>query len=226
MLFKAMNNPEFQSTPLSRGETMFSNELSKRYTFQSTPLSRGETIVPPLPLFCVLFQSTPLSRGETLSLDKRFICRIISIHSPLTRGDCWLSSVLAEIRQNFNPLPSHEGRQAGMPTLRTFEYISIHSPLTRGDSTEEQELYNGELFQSTPLSRGETLHNLAVPLQLEYFNPLPSHEGRRYPHSIPPCFLIFQSTPLSRGETHLYIHYLLPIHISIHSPLTRGDLLL
>ena len=79
---------KFQSTPLSRGETVTSLNRSKSEIFQSTPLSRGETrgLTPmtlrswnfnPLPshegrpdprpsrTYHQKFQSTPLSRGET-----------------------------------------------------------------------------------------------------------------------------------------------------------------
>ena len=56
--------------------------------------------------------------------------------------------------------------------------IPIHSPLTRGD--------------------WETIQIL---LRSPYFNPLPSHEGRRGRPSSSHRIGRFQSTPLSRGET-------------------------
>ena len=77
-------------------------------------------------------------------------------------------------------------------------------------------------FQSTPLTRGETVVHAETVIQID-FNPLPSHEGR------PDFFLhlansfIFQSTPLTRGETISHFVIFADIEISIHSPHTRGD---
>ena len=56
--------------------------------------------------------------------------------------------------------------------------ISIHSPHTRGD----------------PFLRSEWQCS-------RYFNPLPSHEGRRAISSTGSASQTFQSTPLTRGET-------------------------
>ena len=58
----------------------------------------------------------------------------ISIHSPHARGDsaCWL----------LNPV---------------FDTISIHSPHARGDLRTNIEDGDYIQFQSTPLTRGETL---------------------------------------------------------------------
>ena len=145
------------------------------------------------------FQSTPLSRGETVERTYRLEGEVISIHSPLTRGD--FPRVFFPIkRDNFNPLPSHEGRPAvnaqdiaghvfqSTPlsrgeTARQVLYkglalISIHSPLTRGDYGRATRAHGHAKFQSTPLSRGETDYAVS-----ELF-------AAR-----------FQSTPLSRGET-------------------------
>ena len=57
------------------------------------------------------------------------------------------------------------------------------------------------IFQSTPLTRGETKARHAHFTDHRYFNPLPSHEGRLHPR------------PAGR----------LASVISIHSPHTRGD---
>ena len=57
----------------------------------------------------------------------------------------------------------------------------------------------------------------------QYFNPLPSCEGRPIR---PPCEkqeTAFQSTPLMRGETHMQPPEGAGRAISIHSPHARGD---
>ena len=82
-------------------------------------------------------------------------------------------------------------------------YISIHSPHTRGDRRryrsaipcrpfQSTPLTRGETivtdrgairadpFQSTPLTRGETIANIPVVRACIHFNPLPSHEGRQH----------------------------------------------
>ena len=79
---------------------------------------------------------------------------------------------------NFNPLLSYEGRHktTSFPTLSA-------------------------LFQSAPLTRGETT-----------YNPLKSANN-----------WVFQSTPLTRGETEAEQAGRIAQLISIHSPHTRGD---
>ena len=60
-------------------------------------------------MHCLLFQSTPLMRGET-KWEPSTRCDItISIHSPHARGDLQSAGML-QIKKNFNPLPSCEGR--------------------------------------------------------------------------------------------------------------------
>ena len=77
----------FQSTPLSRGETPSKEGNDRRDLFQSTPLSRGETADHMGMATPEQFQSTPLSRGETVLNWWTDTSPVISIHSPLTRGD-------------------------------------------------------------------------------------------------------------------------------------------
>ena len=78
-----------------RGETTAYIETNlEQCKFQSTPLTRGETMVGKRALYGRLFQSTPLTRGETLD------------------GFNALFSVC-----DFNPLPSHEGRQHKPPKI-------------------------------------------------------------------------------------------------------------
>ena len=102
---------------------------------------------------------------------------IISIHSPLTRGD--------RIIQSYNH----------------YHDISIHSPLTRGDYLSSFWDFLTLEFQSTPLSRGETCIMASGWRKLLHFNPLPSHEGRRrYAPYYRPSNGISIHSPLTRGD--------------------------
>ena len=144
----------------------------------------------------------------------------------------------------FNPLPSCEGRlifnlgadwtpafqstplMRGETRWRSAESwrcsISIHSPHARGDRSD----LCGRCFYAisihSPHARGDPAHNDYQPL-LQYFNPLPSCEGRLnaikntsiffHFNPLPSCegrlkaiynkicLGGFQSTPLMRGET-------------------------
>ena len=59
------------------------------------------------------------------------------------------------------------------------KFISIRSPLTRGDVALVAKGATIDLFQSTPLIRGETTARRTVTSSTAHFNPLPSYEGRR-----------------------------------------------
>ena len=139
-----------------RGETALQHELGSQAKFQSTPLMRGETRHGELiRADNAAFQSTPLMRGETGDRYSRFERAKISIHSPHARGD------------------TSTGRRA------QHIVISIHSPHARGDLKSAWR--NGRLkFQSTPLMRGETKGDIYYICAHNYFNPLPSCEGRLY----------------------------------------------
>ena len=79
---------------------------------------------------------------------------------------------------NFNPLLSYEGRHktTSFPTLSA---LFQSAPLTRGETTYNPlKSANNWVFQSTPLTRGETK---AAALKMYHKQ--------------------FQSTPLTRGET-------------------------
>lgn len=81
-------------------------------------------------------------------------------------------------------------------------YISIHSPRARGDPKTYVVDTANEIFQSTPLMRGETVAALGLLAVVgANFNPLPSCEGRHIP------------TMQHRRR----------FTISIHSPRARGD---
>ncbi len=126
-----------------------------------------------------VFQSTPLTRGETST------CR-----------------PTPNLAINFNPLPSHEGRHALIDGLSIKIVISIHSPHTRGDQAVCSFFRHGRLFQSTPLTRGET--NLGS-VAGDYLMFISIHS----PHT--------RGDPVSPEESSGQ-------EISIHSPHTRGDI--
>ena len=78
----------------------------------------------------------------------------------------------------FNPLPSCEGRH-GVPAHRVLYILFQSTPLTRGETRYSFSVKSlGDLFQSTPLMRGETNSNTRDVIDNQ-----------------------FQSTPLMRGET-------------------------
>ena len=110
-------------------------------------------------------------------------------------------------RQNFNPLPSHEGRRNRKPRS-PIRRIFQSTPLSRGGTSYTPDrLADTRTFQSTPLPRGETyvptLEELRANISIHspltrgedhplpgikllcYFNPLPSHEGRRKNRQFP-----------------------------------------
>ena len=147
--------------------------------------------------------------------------------------------------RNFNPLPSCEGRRSCIPRFHNIHRISIHSPHARGDSAGtsgrrsfrhfnplpscEGRRGNREaatvdnLFQSTPLMRGETNGVVVQPhvVDISIHSPHARGDGERLPHAKQGG--IFQSTPLMRGETVLVESIVAIVLISIHSPHARGD---
>ena len=78
------------------------------------------------------------------------------------------------------------------------------------------------LFQSTPLTRGETDGLEAVLLDLT-FQSTPLTRGETVMMDKAAKRKAFQSTPLTRGETQRRVRRVCPRRISIHSPHTRGD---
>ena len=96
-------------SPHARGDETARRYIGTPYISIHSPHARGDAAIgKPQPL--IIFQSTPLMRGETAS-----------------RRGC------SEIRINFNPLPSCEGRLNLNITGANVFLISIHSPHARGD---------------------------------------------------------------------------------------------
>ena len=147
---------DFNPLPSHEGRRNTWRGTVKGGYFNPLPSHEGR-LSPPQWIDCDnIFQSTPLSRGETprIHIDVDGYA-VISIHSPLTRGD-------------FRRATHSPGN-----------IISIHSPLTRGDGAYNRGIYTNAEFQSTPLSRGETESTFIRARFLRHFNPLPSHEGRQ-----------------------------------------------
>ena len=102
---------------------------------------------------------------------------------------------------NFNPLPSYEGRQWRLwreePTTeisihsphtrgdvlhwswQRVSQISIHSPHTRGDGAKNYATMAATISIHSPHTRGDRPSAPEAP-PANYFNPLPSHEGRQH----------------------------------------------
>ena len=89
-------------------------------------------------------------------------------------------AVMAIDPNDFNPLPSCEGRRGNGGGSNTIQVQFQSTPLMRGE-TELRRTRGGERrpFQSTPLMRGETWKKRYLTLWMNHFNPLPSCEGRR-----------------------------------------------
>ena len=103
------------------------------------------------------FQSTPLMRGETSSI----------------------SFFHAQVH-DFNPLPSCEGR----PHRTAHRFTSSHFnplPSCEGRPADSRKAVAVQVFQSTPLIRGETFASASTRA----------------------TSTLFQSTPLMRGETKI-----------------------
>ena len=100
--------------------------------FQSTPLMRGET-QKTASCSCSTNISihSPHARGDP-HVYRVCPARRISIHSPHARGDA-VSRSMHNDANNFNPLPSCEGRPAVYINAEPRHQISIHSPHARGD---------------------------------------------------------------------------------------------
>ena len=151
----------FQSAPLTRGETIGGRSLAVLAGISiHSPHTRGDDLAVrdlqrgfdfnPLPSHegrlaarCVLRVDargisihSPHARGDLLRLDAD-VAVGMSIHSPHARGDL-RKAVLTMLQRHFNPLPSHEGRRNQM-----------------------QQGFCAIQFQSTPLTRGETLVTMA-----------------------------------------------------------------
>ena len=170
----------FQSTPLTRGETLPSIHRHDKIRISiHSPHTRGDMTCPrkgvrhdddfnPLPSHEGRpYTSAPRTRRRThfnplpSHEGRRNAVRLLLFQAvyfnPLPSHE-GRPSVLKYrwTEKDFNPLPSHEGRLPVCTNVNQLGKISIHSPHTRGDQSADCWLRLLDLFQSTPLTRGET----------------------------------------------------------------------
>ena len=162
-----------------RGETDGATHARAATPFQSTPLMRGETlsdrkIFPVSPISI----HSPHTRGDA-EVHANVRLQLISIHSPHTRGDA--GGTTAGRGEPFQSTPLMRGETAWSASEQPCKSISIHSPHARGDYSLACSSMISALFQSAPLTRGETKLSYILLTFPSYFNPLPSHEGRHNP---------------------------------------------
>ena len=144
------------------------------------------------------FDPLPSCEGRLDQGAKDLRQQIISIRSPLTRGDLVGQDHQADFVISIHS-PHTRGDRYGVRTMRLVKPISIHSPHTRGDAPHAH-------------SAGRE----------KYFNPLPSHEGRPKQRKNSRHIAKFQSTPLTRGETGDGLVTRYP-SVFQSTPLTRGE---
>ena len=211
--------------------------------FQSTPLTRGETAAYAGRRADLRISiHSPHTRGDGAGRGHGRRTRHFNpLPSHEGRRTLWYSCLAM---CNFNPLPSHEGRPTQGRYTGKSSPISIHSPHTRGDILQTASRFSAK-FQSTPLTRGETISCRAQRRKKKisihsphtrgdvsrrfpnaylytYFNPLPSHEGRQAQVYVSVSLYKFQSTPLTRGETIATEHPIILVLFQ-STPLTRGE---
>ena len=124
--------------------------------------------------------------------------------------------------RNFNPLPSREGRRCAPRRGEARRGISIHSPHARGDLTWYKHSARNFLFQSTPLTRGETdqINQILRPMKISIHSPhARGDDGGSITVKVTGKF---QSTPLTRGET-LQSAQDTQLFKFQSTPLTRGE---
>ena len=144
----------------------------------------------------------------------------ISIHSPHARGDL-TSNPLQLGFTHFNPLPSHEGRLWAVNHLFTiFRFQS--TPLTRGETMWVSSAFRlRQISIHSPHTRGDSAQRRRVRPPL-YFNPLPSHEGRHVSGDRQPQHSHFNPLPSHEGRRSSALRC--PKILSFQStPLTRGE---
>ena len=187
-------------SPRTRGDTTKATTHKELAYFNPLPSCEGRLADLSRSHYCFRFQSTPLMRGETTWEITRADIGDISIHSPHARGD--ENGVGTNGRpNNFNPLPSCEGRRTAPLFPRHRRDISIHSPHARGDGLigiDDVPIFKH--FNPLPSCEGRPEKNKKSGISGN-FNPLPSCEGRPEKIAVQPVAEKFQSTPLMRGET-------------------------
>ena len=144
----------FNPLPSCEGRRRLAVLRAAASPFQSTPLMRGETFRrsprrfhPPISIH------SPHARGDVEVVPEDYD-ELISIHSPHARGDA-CSWTVKNIKSDFNPLPSCEGRHDGNGKRLFQQQISIHSPHARGDAAFAVSLEALEISIHSPHARGD-----------------------------------------------------------------------
>ena len=123
---------------------------------------------------------------------------------------------------DFNPRPSHEGRQiadAQKEIKVLFQSTSLTRGTTRRSGASRKSTAN---FNPRPSHEGRP-RTCSVSYRPGNFNPRPSHEGRQTLYKDQEGAQKFQSTSLTRGTTDCPCHFRAVRLISIHVPHTRDD---
>ncbi len=145
----------------------------------------------------------------------------------------------------FQSTPPSREATTSTPSLSTVCSVSIHAPLTGGDDTRscvpaqstrfnprpphgrrrggEGEDQDDHQFQSTPPSREATRVRIFPTPRRSSFNPRPPHGRRPYYVDIRGLHRVSIHAPLTGGDL-IVVLYNPPSHVSIHAPLTGGDL--
>ena len=164
-------------SPHARGDDNRDSRRRRQKDFNPLPSCEGRRKIIANTWLSKQFQSTPLMRGETPDEQGKKATVAISIHSPHARGDI-IYGRCGRVYNDFNPLPSCEGRRYVFTQKNFLACLFQSTPLMRGETCKPIKLACIWRFQSTPLMRGETI-----------FNHILFHHW------------LFQSTPLMRGET-------------------------
>ena len=198
---KPYPEPEFQSTLPSQGATQWFCTMSLTLVFQSTLPSQGATRTTlTIQALIMVFQSTLPSQGATFPhLVNLFANVDFNPRSP--HRERHRSYIYTLEKSNFNPRSPHRERHYYVSLRSALFLISIHAPLTGSDYCLCFLLVIYSLFQSTLPSQGAT----AI-------------------FSSPVVSFLFQSTLPSQGATKIVEDVTFSSDISIHAPLTGGDL--
>ena len=161
-------------------------------------------------------------RGETIRRQPITHTIDISIRSPHARGDHAVNAI-KRVVENFNPLPSCEGRHWALWRRLRRKYFN---PLPSCEGRQDRKPISKRnlTFQSAPLMRGETQDYLADREQEIISIRSPHARGDVTAFRLSRRVQAFQSAPLMRGETEYNPIENTDRYISIRSPHARGDL--
>ena len=159
-------------------------------------------------------------RGETCSGLMRMLPLAFQ-STPLMRGETHAVLRAVRLRIHFNPLPSCEGR-LGVHRMIEVDYpISIHSPHTRGDVLTKLTKSSARYFNPLPSHEGRRF-SCALNTTGAHFNPLPSYEGRRARRGKGNDPTHFNPLPSHEGRPHLRVGEYVPVAFQ-STPLIRGE---